>query len=201
MLAYLNPDGDAPDEKERRRRGLRIGKQGTDLMTPISGLLDPETRALLEPVLAKLARPGMNNPDDPDSPRRDVESDTLDRDALAKAAARDTRTVVQRNHDALKVALRQLLSSGVLGSYRGLPVTAILTMSVQQLEHGAGVVTTASGGLVPVRDALRMAETAHPVLAVGGTSLHGVLGGSIITAGPCTSDARDASPRPISGWR
>ncbi|WP_240794985.1 DUF222 domain-containing protein [Rhodococcus zopfii] len=63
-------------------------------MTPISGLLDPETRALLEPVLAKFARPGMNNPDDPDSPSGDVESASLDRDALAKAAARDTRTVV-----------------------------------------------------------------------------------------------------------
>ncbi len=37
LLAYLNPDGDVPDEKERkRRRGLRIGKQGTDLMTPRS---------------------------------------------------------------------------------------------------------------------------------------------------------------------
>ncbi|WP_238072099.1 DUF222 domain-containing protein [Rhodococcus zopfii] len=92
----MNPDGDAPDEKESRRRGLRIGKQGVDLMTPISGLLDPETRALLEPVLAKLARPGMNNPDDPDSPLEDVESESLDRDALAKAAARDTRTAAPR---------------------------------------------------------------------------------------------------------
>ncbi len=92
LLAYLNPDGgDIPDEKERRRRrGLRIGKQGTDLMTPISGLLDPDTRALLEPILAKLARPGMNNPRRP----RPVTSnpETLDRDALAKATARDTRT-------------------------------------------------------------------------------------------------------------
>ncbi|MGV9748066.1 DUF222 domain-containing protein [Rhodococcus zopfii] len=167
LLAYLNPDGDVPDEKERtRRRGLRIGKQGADLMTPISGLLDPEARALLEPVLAKLARPGMNNPDDPESPSGDVESESLDRDALAKAAARDTRTAVQRNHDALKVALRHVLSSGVLGSHRGLPVTAILTMSVTQLEHETGVVSTASGGLVPIRDALRMAENAHPVLAI-----------------------------------
>ncbi|WP_068156745.1 HNH endonuclease signature motif containing protein [Rhodococcus phenolicus] len=167
LLAYLNPDGDVPDEKERkRRRGLRIGKQGTDLMTPISGLIDPETRALLEPVLAKLARPGMNNPDDPASPRGDVESESLDRDALAKAAARDTRTAVQRNHDALTVALRQILSSGALGSHRGLPVTAILTMTVTQVEEATGVVTTASGGLVPIRDALRMAEAAHPVLAI-----------------------------------
>ncbi|MGW5073616.1 DUF222 domain-containing protein [Rhodococcus sp. NPDC004095] len=176
LLTHLNPDGDGPDEKDRRRRrGLRIGKQGTDLMTPISGLLNPETKALLDPVLAKLARPGMNNPDDPESPCGDIESDTLDRTALAKAAARDTRTAVQRNHDALKVALRHLLSCGVLGSHRGLPVTAILTMSVRQVEEASGVATTATGGLVPIRDALRMAEKAHPVLALfdhNGRPLH-----------------------------
>lgn len=135
-------------------------------MTPISGLLDPQTRALLDPVLAKLARPGMNNPDDPESPSGDAESPALDRTALAQAAARDTRTPAQRNHDGVTVALRQLLSSGVLGSHRGLPVTAVITMSLQQLEEASGVVTTASGGLVPIRDALRMAEAAHPVLVV-----------------------------------
>lgn len=167
LLAHLAADGNAPDDRDRKRtRGLRIGKQGADLMTPISGLLDPETRALLEPVLAKLARPGMNNPDNPDSPTGDVESPDLGRDALAKAAARDTRTAVQRNHDALKTGLRQLLSSGVLGSHRGLPVTAIITLSVQQIEEEHGIVTTASGGIVPITDALRMAETAHPVLAL-----------------------------------
>ncbi|MGN5237749.1 DUF222 domain-containing protein [Rhodococcus sp. SJ-3] len=176
LLAHLNPDGNAPDERERkRRRGLRLGKQGTDLMTPISGLLDPETRALLEPVLAKLARPGMNNPDDPESPSGDVDSPNLDRTAMAKAAARDTRTAVQRNHDALKAGLRQMLSSGVLGSHRGLPVTAIMTMSVHQLEKASGVATTATGGIVPIRDALRMAQNAHPVLAIfdhNGRPLH-----------------------------
>ncbi|MFD1815248.1 HNH endonuclease signature motif containing protein [Rhodococcus gannanensis] len=167
LLAHLAADGNAPDERDRKRmRGLRIGKQGADLMTPISGLLDPETRALLEPVLAKLARPGMNNPDDPESPSGDVESPDLDRNALAKAAARDTRTAVQRNHDALTAGLRHLLSSGVLGSHRGLPVTAIITMSVQQIEEENGIVTTASGGILPISDALRMAEKAHPVLAL-----------------------------------
>ena len=176
LLAHLNPDGDVPDERERkRRRGLRIGKQGTDLMSPISGLLDPEARALLEPVLAKLSRPGMNNPDDPESPSGDVDSPALDRTALAQAAARDTRTPAQRNHDALKVALRQLLSSGALGSHRGLPVTAMITMTVQQLEEASGVVTTATGGVVPIRDALRMAQNAHPVLVLfdhNGRPLH-----------------------------
>ncbi len=167
LLAHLNPDGAPPNEKERRRRrGLHLGKQGADLMTPISGLLDPELRALLDPVLAKLARPGMNNPDDPDSPSGDVDAPALDRTALAQAAGRDTRTPAQRNHDALKVALRQLLSSGVLGSHRGLPVTTVITMTVQQLEEASGVVTTATGGLVPIRAALRMAESSHPVLVL-----------------------------------
>ncbi|MGV9746965.1 DUF222 domain-containing protein [Rhodococcus zopfii] len=39
-------------------------------------------------------------------------------------------------------------------------------MSVKQAEDETGVVTTACGGLVSIRDALRMAETAHPVLAI-----------------------------------
>ncbi|MGW6694236.1 DUF222 domain-containing protein [Rhodococcus sp. NPDC054953] len=167
LLAHLNPDGSAPDERERRRRrGIRIGRQGTDLLSPISGMLDPELRALLDPVLAKLARPGMNNPDDPESPSGDVDSATLDRTELARAAARDTRTAAQRNHDGLTVALRSLLSSGALGSHRGLPVTAIVTMTLTQLEGASGVATTASGGIVPIGDALRMAERAHPVLVV-----------------------------------
>lgn len=166
LLAYLNPDGDFSESDRRRQRGLRIGRQRADLMTPVAGLLDPEARALLEPLLAKMARPGMNNPDDPESPSGDCESAAVDRDALAKAAARDTRTTAQRNHDALKVGLRYLLGSGVLGSHRGLPVTAIITMTLSQLEDASGVVTTASGGIVPIADALRLAERAHPILVV-----------------------------------
>ncbi|MDG3016132.1 HNH endonuclease signature motif containing protein [Speluncibacter jeojiensis] len=176
LLAHLNPDGDVPEERERkRRRGIRIGKQGADLLTPMSGMLDPELRALLDPVLAKLARPGMNNPDDPESPSGDADSPTLDRAALAQAAARDGRTPSQRNHDAMKVALQSLLSSGALGSHRGLPVTAIITMTLQQLEVASGVVTTASGGIIPIKDALLMAENAHPVLVLfdhNGRPLH-----------------------------
>ncbi|MGW6379093.1 DUF222 domain-containing protein [Rhodococcus sp. NPDC055112] len=176
LLAHLNPDGNLTDHKDRKRlRGIRIGRQDTDLMTPISGHLDPETRALLEPILAKWARPGMNNPDDPESPTGDAEHSSIDRDALAAAAGRDTRTAPQRNHDAIKEALRALLGSGVLGSHRGLPVTAIITMTLDQLEHAAGVATTASGGILPVRDALKMAERSHPVLVLfdhNGRPLH-----------------------------
>ncbi|MFC9789961.1 DUF222 domain-containing protein [Rhodococcus sp. NPDC127528] len=167
LLGYLNPDGNLTDDRDRaRQRCFRMGRQDADLMTPVSGLIDPETRALLEPLLAKLARPGMNNPDDPGSPSGDAESPSLDRDQLAKAAARDTRTAGQRNHDALKTGLRHLLGSGVLGSHRGLPVTAIVTFGLDQLESETGVATTASGGIVPIRDALAMFEGAHPVLVL-----------------------------------
>ncbi|MFI6431289.1 HNH endonuclease signature motif containing protein [Rhodococcus oryzae] len=176
LLAHLNPDGNLTDDKDRKRlRGIRLGRQDTNLMTPISGHLDPETRALLDPILAKWARPGMNNPDDPESPTGSTEHPTVDRDQLAAAAGRDTRTAAQRNHDAFKEALRALLGSGVLGSHRGLPVTTIVTMTIDQLEQQTGVVTTASGGIVPIRDALTMAERAHPVLVLfdhNGRPLH-----------------------------
>ncbi len=68
LLAYLNPDGNLGDDRDRkRRRGISIGRQDTELMSRISGELDPVARAMLDPILAKWARPGMNNPDDPDS--------------------------------------------------------------------------------------------------------------------------------------
>ncbi|SEK24876.1 HNH endonuclease signature motif containing protein [Rhodococcus maanshanensis] len=173
LLAHLNPDGDLTDVKDRKRlRGIRFGRQDQNLMTPISGHLDPETRALLEPILAKWARPGMNNPDDPESPTGNAEHPHVDRDQLAAAAG---RTATQRNHDAVKEALRTLLGSGVLGSHRGLPVTAIITMTLDQLEHATGVATTASGGIVPIKDALKLAERSHPVLVLfdhNGRPLH-----------------------------
>ncbi|MFG1781573.1 DUF222 domain-containing protein [Rhodococcus oryzae] len=176
LLAHLNPDGNLTDDKDRKRlRGIRFGRQDKNLMTPISGHLDPETRALLDPILAKWARPGMNNPDDPESPTGSTEHPTVDHDKLAAAAGRDTRTAAQRNHDAFKEALRALLGSGILGSHRGLPVTTILTMTIDQLEQQTGVATTASGGIVPIKDALTLAERSHPVLVLfdhNGRPLH-----------------------------
>ena len=168
LLAYLNPDGNLGDDRDRtRRRGISIGRQDTELMSRISGELDPVARALLDPILAKWARPGMNNPDDPESPTGDAEDPTVDREVLAAAAARDTRTAAQRHHDAFSAMFRVLLESGVLGRHRGLPTTVIVTMTLEQLERAiGGLATTATGGLLPIEDALAMAEEAHPVLAV-----------------------------------
>ncbi|WAM12868.1 HNH endonuclease signature motif containing protein [Rhodococcus sp. JS3073] len=177
LLAYLNPDGNLGDDRDRkRRRGISIGRQDTELMSRISGELDPVARAMLDPILAKWARPGMNNPDDPDSPAGDGEDPSIDRDLLAAAAVRDTRTAAQRNHDAFSAVFRALLESGVLGRHRGLPATVIVTMTLEQLEQAVGgLATTATGGLLPIADALALAEKAHPVLALfdhAGRPLH-----------------------------
>ncbi len=66
----LNPDGTYTDDDRAHRRGLTLGKQEADGMSALSGWLTPELRASLEAVLAKLAAPGMCNPNDQPLHRR-----------------------------------------------------------------------------------------------------------------------------------
>ena len=62
-MTLLDQDGEAPTDAERaRRRHLILGKQGADGMSEIRGLLDPEARATLDAVLAKLAAPACATP-------------------------------------------------------------------------------------------------------------------------------------------
>ncbi|MCJ0893554.1 HNH endonuclease signature motif containing protein [Rhodococcus sp. ARC_M5] len=105
--------------------------------------------------------PGSDEPDTavPDT----AVPDTAARDA---AAARDVRTQNERCHDALKLALRHTLASGTLGTHRGLPVTAIVTMTLKDLEAGCGYAKTATGSRVSIRDAIRMASHAHHYLTI-----------------------------------
>lgn len=179
LVGYLDPDGTLTDEHDRkRRRGIRIGKQRDDLMSPISGEIDPTLRALLDALLAKQARPGMNNPAEPIG-------DQPDSGTIVDSATRDVRTAAQRNHDALQRICEMALETGTAGSHRGLPVTAIITMTLDQLEDAAGIATTATGGRVPVADALRLAEKTRPWLAVfdhAGMPLHLGRGSRLATA-------------------
>lgn len=64
IMDWLNPDGDFSDTERARKRGITIGDQQYDGMSPITGYLTPEARATMEPVLAKLAAPGACNPED-----------------------------------------------------------------------------------------------------------------------------------------
>ena len=177
LLAQLDPGGSVTTDRDRARmRGITLGRQRADGMSPVHGCLDPVLRALLDPLLAAYARPGMCHPDDPGGPAPDnVAAGDADSPGFADAAGRDRRSPAQRNHDAIKA----LLSSGVvgdkLGSHRGMPVSTVLTMSVDQVDDAAGVATTATGGTVPIRDALVLAQRSQPFLAVfdhGGLPLH-----------------------------
>jgi hypothetical protein len=159
-LAYLlNQDGDAPTEAEHaRRRYLTLGKQGANGMSELRALLDPETRAALEPAFAKWAAPGMCNPDD--------ETPCVDGEPDEQSVQRDLRSQGQRNHDALKAMARSVLASGQLGKHNGLPATIIVSTTLTDLESGAGQAVTAGGSLLPMRDLIRLASHAYHYLTV-----------------------------------
>ncbi|MGC1805209.1 MAG: HNH endonuclease signature motif containing protein [Mycobacterium sp.] len=154
----LNPDGNFTDEDRARRRGVILGKQGVDGMSPINGYLTPEARATLDAVLAKLAAPGMCNPDD-DTPLTDGAP-------ADDAIRRDTRSAAQRNHDALNAALRAVLASGELGAHNGLPASIIVTTTLRELEAAAGTGLTGGGTLLPISDVIRLARHAHHYLCI-----------------------------------
>lgn len=158
LAALVNPDGDFDDTDRARRRFVTIHNQGNDGMSKISGLLDPELRATLDAVFAKLAAPGMCNSDD-DTP-------CVDSDPSPEAKRADTRNQSQRNHDALKAMGRSMLASGELGQHNGLPVTIIVSTTLQELESATGHAVTGGGTLLPMRDVIRLASHAHHHLSV-----------------------------------
>jgi Domain of unknown function (DUF222) len=154
----LNPDGTFTDNDRARRRGITIGRQDIDGMSPINGYLTPEARATLDAVLAKLAAPGMCNPSDA--------TPCVDGTPAQDAIEHDARSTAQRNHDALTAADRALLASGDLGQHNGLPATIIVTTTLRELEAGAGKALTGGGTLLPMGDVIRMASHAHHYLCI-----------------------------------
>src|ERR1700722_1665098 len=154
----LNPDGDFTDTDRARRRGLSIGRQDIDGMSPISGWLNPEARATLDAVFAKLAAPGMCNSAD--------ETPCVSGTPSQAAIQGDTRSLGQRYHDALLAAARALLASGELGQHNGLPASIVVTTTLKELEAGAGKALTGGGTLLPMSDVIRLAGHAHHYLAI-----------------------------------
>jgi len=154
----LHPDGNYTDDERAKRRGVMLGPQDRDGMTPIKGHLDPQARATLDAVLARWAAPGMCNPDDPDpctggTPTQ-AQIDT------------DHRSAGQRNHDALTAMARALLACGNLGQHNGLPATIIVSTTLTDLEAGTGKAHTGGGTWLPIRDVVRIASHAHHYLRI-----------------------------------
>ena len=154
----LNPDGDFTDVDRARRRGITIGRQDSDGMSPISGYLNPEARATIDAVFAKLAAPGMCN-------SADLTPCTGGTPSQA-AIQGDTRNAGQRNHDALLTVARAALASGELGHHNGLPASIVVTTTLKELEAGCGKALTAGGSLLPMTDVIRLASHAHHYLAI-----------------------------------
>ena len=188
LSVQLNPDDAFTEQDRARKRYVNLKAQDVDKMRAGSFRVTPEVAAYLEVIFAKLAAPGMCNPDDA--------VPTVDGVPDPDAASRDARTPGQRRHDALATICRDALASGRLGSHRGLPVTVIATTTVQELQDYAaaagavprpsaattcdtgaaagvpagsvstGFATTGGGSLLPIRDLVRMAGRALPYLCV-----------------------------------
>ncbi|BCI52150.1 hypothetical protein NIIDNTM18_14280 [Mycolicibacterium litorale] len=147
LLAFIDQDGTEPDhDTQRRRRGLKIGRQQADGMSRIEGWITPETRAFLDVAIAKRGAPGANLPPDHVGP--------------------DDRTADQRHHDAVNRVLRDVVESGGLGQIAGVPATIVATTTVNELERAAGWAATGGGNRLPIRDLIRMAARSRHYLAV-----------------------------------
>ena len=158
LALIINPDGTFSDADRALRRGFRWGPQQADGISQGRLWATPALRAELDALFAKLAAPGMCNPSD-QSPLVDCESTPEQADA-------DQRTVSQRQHDALSAMARALLGDPKLGQHNGLPVTVIVSASLQDLQEKAGVAVTGGGTLLPMADVIRMASHSYHYLSI-----------------------------------
>jgi hypothetical protein len=141
----INPDGKFSDRDRARQGSFTFKPQRADGMSEATLIATPELRANIEAWLARFAAPGMCHPDNP-AP-----------DAVDDG---DTRTVGQRQHDALNDLLRRQLGDPGLDQHNGLPVTVVVTTTLQELTTATGNVVTASGTVIPMHELIEMAGRA-----------------------------------------
>jgi len=158
LAVSLNPDGKFSDADRALRRGFTWGPQRPDGMSQGRLCASPALRAELDALFAKLAAPGMCNPSD-QSPI--VNSEPSDEQAEA-----DRRTVAQRQHDALSALARGALGDPKLGQHNGLPVTVIVSASLQDLQAQTGMAMTGGGTQLPISDVIRMASHSYHYLSI-----------------------------------
>lgn len=158
LAIELNPDGTFSEADRARKRSFILGRQRPDGMTEARLWATPELRSYLEVWLAKYAAPGMCNPAD--------QTAVIDGEPAEEQVKSDTRTVAQRQHDALMALLRSTLGDPKLGRHNGLPVTVIVSATLQELQQRTGHGVTGGGGLVPMEDVIRMASHAYHYLTL-----------------------------------
>ncbi|MFC0315647.1 DUF222 domain-containing protein [Gordonia phosphorivorans] len=167
ILAWLDPDGELSDDTDRRRqRSFSLQGQDRQLMSKVRARLTPAARARLEVTLAQWAAPGMNNPDDPASPRGAADQPGLDPTVIAEAAERDDRTLTQRQHDALQALMEWERAQTGVAPNGSLSSELVITVAESDLARQAGVALTATGTRLPVRDLVHLAGSVVPWLEV-----------------------------------
>jgi Domain of unknown function (DUF222) len=155
---HINPDGKFSDTDRARQRGFTWRGQRPDGMSIGKLIASPELRANLDAWLARFAAPGMCNPDD--------QTPCVEGEPSEESASTDSRSPAQRQHDALNALVRGQLGDPKLGMHNGLPVTVIVSTTLQELTSGSGRAVTGGGTLLPMRDVIRMASHAYHYLAV-----------------------------------
>ena len=149
-LFLLDQDGEPPNDEERqRRRAARMGPQRHDAMSEFTATLTPQNRAVWEVLFAKFAAPGMCNPADEEPCISGVPSQ-------AQIDA-DTRTLAQRQHDALYFIGRHAMGKDDLGRLNGLPTSILIRTTLQDLMTMTGSATTGGGSSMPIKDVVQMA--------------------------------------------
>ena len=142
LALQLNPDGKFSDEERDRRRGFTwCGRQRPDRMSVGRLVATPQLRAEIDAWLAKFGAPGMCNPAD--------QSPTVTGEPTQDVVDGDMRSHAQRQHDALSALVRGQLGDPKLGKHNGLPVTVIVSATLEQLQTGAGHAVTAAARWCP----------------------------------------------------
>ena len=149
-LFMLDQDGEPPNDEERqRRRGATMGSQRHDAMTEFTATLTPQNRAVWEVLMAKFAASGMCNPAD-DQPCISGTPSQAQIDV-------DTRTLAQRQHDALYFIGRHAMNTSDLGRHNGLPTSILIRTTLQDLMTMTGTATTGGGAVLPIKAVVQMA--------------------------------------------
>lgn len=139
---------------------------------------------MIDAVFAKFAAPGMCNPDD--------QTPCVTGEPTEDVARRDLRSHRQRHRDALSAVVRSQLGNPELGTHRGLPVTVIISATLQDLQDKTGHGVTAGGTLLPMTDVIRMASHAYHYL----TLFDGITGRAPLPRAHQTHRHRRPTPSP-----
>ncbi len=136
LRARLDPDGQAPDDRELARPDRQLWLEQRHNNWTIHGTLDYETGLKLRSVLDALGKP---------------------RSSEANGGTPDTRTPAERDADALAEIVQLAANPESLPENGGEPFTIMVTMTEQALREGIGTATTMDGTIIPATQLRRIA--------------------------------------------